>query len=354
MGRCAVGACASDFGDCDGNATNGCEADLRSALAHCGACGMGCASAPNSLVVCAARSCQRVCATGFADCDGNASNGCEVDTRTSNAHCGGCGMACANVGGAVACTAGACVVTRCDAGRADCNGNGRDGCEVTLASDPSHCGSCGNACPSVEARRLCTAGSCAPTSCRAVLQATPGLPDGRYRLDLDGGASGAARDYACDMRNGGWTYVANQVPATLLDDVLTTVNETLIGQLDRSWRLGNPEITRVRPAVAWRLSDEVQNVFVAPACVVDWSQDYIRVTTPHPCTMGYTTPALDTLVNGRWTFCSARGIGINNEGRSCSIRMNESGFGLGIGALPNGRAYTCDYNTARRVSLAFQ
>jgi hypothetical protein len=263
-------------------------------------------------------------------------------------------MACANVGGAVACTAGACAVTRCDAGRADCNGNGRDGCEVTLASDAAHCGACGNACPSVEARRLCTAGSCAPTSCRAVLQATPGLPDGRYRLDLDGDASGAARDYACDMRNGGWTYVANQVPATLLDDVLTTVNETLIGQLDRSWRLGNPEITRVRPAVAWRLSDEVQNVFVAPACVVDWSQDYIRVTTPHPCTTGYTTPALNTLVNGRWTFCSARGIGINNEGRSCSIRMNESGFGLGIGALPNGRAYTCDYNTARRVSLAFQ
>jgi hypothetical protein len=354
MGRCAVGACAADFGDCDGNATNGCEADLRSTLAHCGACGRGCASAPNSLVVCAARSCQRVCATGFADCDGDASNGCEVDTRTSNAHCGGCGMACANVGGAVACTAGACAVTRCDAGRADCNGNGRDGCEVTLASDAAHCGACGNACPSVEARRLCTAGSCAPTSCRAVLQATPGLPDGRYRLDLDGDASGAARDYACDMRNGGWTYVANQVPATLLDDVLTTVNETLIGQLDRSWRLGNPEITRVRPAVAWRLSDEVQNVFVAPACVVDWSQDYIRVTTPHPCTTGYTTPALNTLVNGRWTFCSARGIGINNEGRSCSIRMNESGFGLGIGALPNGRAYTCDYNTARRVSLAFQ
>ena len=42
----------------------------------------------------------------------------------------------------------------------------------------------------------------------------------------------------------------------------------------------------------------------------------------------------NVVVNGAWTYCSARGIGINNLGRSCSIRMNEGGFGRGVGALP--------------------
>lgn len=81
--------------------------------------------------------------------------------------------------------------------------------------------------------------------------------------------------------------------------------------------------------------------------MVDWTQDYIRVPTRHPCTTGYTTPDLSALTNGRWTFCSARGIGINNNGQSCCIRMNESGFGLGIGAQTNGRACICEYNTAQ-------
>ncbi len=34
------------------------------------------------------------CPEGFADCDGDHSNGCEVDLATSRAHCGGCGRVC--------------------------------------------------------------------------------------------------------------------------------------------------------------------------------------------------------------------------------------------------------------------
>ena len=42
----------------------------------------------------AENACTFDCAAGFADCDGAAANGCEVDLGTA-AHCGGCGAACA-------------------------------------------------------------------------------------------------------------------------------------------------------------------------------------------------------------------------------------------------------------------
>jgi len=42
-GKCAVGSCAAGFGDCDDDATTGCEADLRTSASACGACGVACA-----------------------------------------------------------------------------------------------------------------------------------------------------------------------------------------------------------------------------------------------------------------------------------------------------------------------
>src|SRR5262249_55637847 len=38
--------CVAPFADCDGNADTGCEADLSSDPAHCGACGDSCAGRP--------------------------------------------------------------------------------------------------------------------------------------------------------------------------------------------------------------------------------------------------------------------------------------------------------------------
>jgi hypothetical protein len=74
------------------------------------------------------------CTTGFADCDLAAMNGCEVDTRTTLAHCGACGRACAPPAGTGACVAGACTVASCNSGFANCNGSATDGCEASLAS----------------------------------------------------------------------------------------------------------------------------------------------------------------------------------------------------------------------------
>lgn len=49
-----------------------------------------------------------VCAVNTGDCDGVASNGCETDLRTSGAHCGACQRACGNV----QCQAGECQTER--------------------------------------------------------------------------------------------------------------------------------------------------------------------------------------------------------------------------------------------------
>jgi hypothetical protein len=42
--------------------------------------------------------CQLRCAPGFADCDGNPSNGCEANL-SSNEHCGFCGNNCTGMSG---------------------------------------------------------------------------------------------------------------------------------------------------------------------------------------------------------------------------------------------------------------
>ncbi len=161
-GSCTVGTCAAGFGDCDANPTNGCEVDVNATTAHCGACGRACASRPNGLPGCLAGACVLACLAGFSDCDGDVTTGCEVDTRVSAAHCGGCGRACAPAHATGACSAGGCSIAACESGWGDCDGVASNGCEVDLRSSTSHCGMCGNACAAGgTGASACLAGRCA-------------------------------------------------------------------------------------------------------------------------------------------------------------------------------------------------
>ncbi len=161
---CAVGSCAAPFADCDALPSTGCEANTQSDVAHCGGCNMACAARANATARCAAGACAYECATGFADCDMDPSNGCEVDTRTSLTHCGRCGGACSLANATAACTAGACAVATCNTGFGDCDGNALNGCESNTQSDVAHCGTCTTACPSrPNGAPVCVTGTCGVT-----------------------------------------------------------------------------------------------------------------------------------------------------------------------------------------------
>jgi hypothetical protein len=167
-GACTVAACNAGFGDCDGDAANGCETNLNTTPGSCGACGRGC-SVSNGTAGCAAGACTvAACATGFADCDGNPANGCEVNTLADVDHCGACGDRCALPGGTNACVRGACVVTACAAGLGDCDGNDTNGCETSISGSLAHCGACGTVCPTpTNGTASCDAGACGVASCNA-------------------------------------------------------------------------------------------------------------------------------------------------------------------------------------------
>jgi hypothetical protein len=110
------GTCNPGFGNCDNNLANGCEVNTNTSPLNCGMCGNMCPVPANGTASCALGVCSAACSAGFANCDGNLANGCEVDINTSNAHCGGCGMVCAAPANATAqCGAGRCVIT-CDNG----------------------------------------------------------------------------------------------------------------------------------------------------------------------------------------------------------------------------------------------
>lgn len=69
----------------------------------CGACGVRCA-AVNAQAACVEGKCELACLSGFADCDGHPGNGCETDLKSDRAHCGACIKSC---GGAL-CEDGRC------------------------------------------------------------------------------------------------------------------------------------------------------------------------------------------------------------------------------------------------------
>ena len=78
--------------DCDGSVDEG--FDLDTDPEHCGECGVSCVQ-PNTTSSCEAGTCRiDACAPGFDDCDRNPLTGCEVELGTSAANCGACGNPC--------------------------------------------------------------------------------------------------------------------------------------------------------------------------------------------------------------------------------------------------------------------
>ena len=194
--------CKANYDNCDGNLSNGCEP--LNDKENCGRCGNRCvgdsqcvsgectspSGCENGKVPCAAggqsvcldlasvnmQSCS-ACIDGFANCDNDLSNGCESNTRTDPAHCGGCGRICEDT-----CINSTCQQTcdashqcsnsgveycidssmhldaceTCSSNYGNCDANWTNGCETDLLSDANHCGSCENNCEG----KVCVNGHC--------------------------------------------------------------------------------------------------------------------------------------------------------------------------------------------------
>ncbi len=163
-GLCAV-TCREGFADCDDDRTNGCEVNLLSNVKSCGECGKVCSALPGNSANCKGGLCgETQCPAGRADCSDEGPDTCETNTTSDVMNCGGCGIACVAKDADVACVNGQCAITSCKPGFADCSGGAADGCETSTASDKNNCGACGVVCGTQNASATtCSAGVCRPT-----------------------------------------------------------------------------------------------------------------------------------------------------------------------------------------------
>ncbi|MSP60581.1 MAG: hypothetical protein EXR72_09625 [Myxococcales bacterium] len=170
--KCAMGMCTpkcnAGFADCNAMYPDGCEINTSSSMANCGGCGMACAAVMNGTPTCATGMCKiDRCNMPFADCDGDYKTDCEINTALDPKNCGVCSKACPAVdNGAPGCTIGGKCVTVCSPGFADCDTNYNNGCEIELAKNVSHCGKCGTPCKVVaNATSACSMSPCAVGVC---------------------------------------------------------------------------------------------------------------------------------------------------------------------------------------------
>jgi len=182
-GKCGKRKCEisfpSNYMDCDGDidlpSSNGCESS-NSSPDSCGACGNACGPDQQcqgnevGTFFCACPEGETYCGDICLDIDGHSFclTGKCTDIASDRENCGACKHACpqslATTPLTVAtCTFGTCG-TECVQGRADCNGNPADECEVDTNSDPRNCGGCGVVCDAV-AGQACVGGRCVVEPC---------------------------------------------------------------------------------------------------------------------------------------------------------------------------------------------
>ena len=168
LSACGKLKCSGGFGDCNldlnkGCLSDGCESDLNHDVNNCGACGVKCGPQQECRDDGFGPQCLDTCAKANQT---QCSSGCR-DLVSDRFNCGACGNTCPNPRAhqVAGCSKGFCKV-ECIPGFADCNGDPSDGCEVDLSVHPANCGACGHAC-NFGAGQPCIEGKCLMVECDA-------------------------------------------------------------------------------------------------------------------------------------------------------------------------------------------
>jgi hypothetical protein len=107
------------------------------------------------------------CNSPYQNCDGQYTSGCNIDLATDPEHCGSCGNPCTVMNGTASCTGGTCTIASCNLPHQNCDGKYSSGCNINLDTDPQNCGTCGNKCSAPNATSTCNIGTCAIAQCSA-------------------------------------------------------------------------------------------------------------------------------------------------------------------------------------------
>jgi serine/threonine protein kinase len=147
-------ACDRGFKLCEGRCASIDRPDRGCGEQACHAC-----TVPNATARCnRSHACDiAVCYPGYQDCNGEGRDGCETNVRTDPDNCGACGRKCPSLPHAERGCGDTCTIWRCQPGHRDCDGEVANGCEVSVVDDPANCGACGRACG---AHETCRNGSC--------------------------------------------------------------------------------------------------------------------------------------------------------------------------------------------------
>ncbi len=137
------GVCSAGKKSCLGGCVAASDPDYGCASTTCDPCDLPKASASCVEGTCAVAACY----PGRADCNGDPRDGCEADLEENAQTCGGCGNACSALHATPACRKSVCAIGACNDGFADCNGKLADGCETELGTS-TNCGGCGASCTS--------------------------------------------------------------------------------------------------------------------------------------------------------------------------------------------------------------
>jgi uncharacterized lipoprotein NlpE involved in copper resistance len=199
------------------------------------------------------------------------------------------------------------------------------------------------------------------SSCNAYLNPTAPYSysgdtgDGLYRISV-GGTTYATR---CDMTTdgGGWTLLGNQVTGSLFPGNTTSDVGTPSGSTTTTWRYGNTKVQALQAKQFYRLtsvnpstSARIDNVYFSSSCVINyadtWNQTNSTNSMPASCRTPFTSTALSATFVNSGAVVSAAGIGTNNSGSFCSMRMASA-----VSSGNNGGAYDCTLGQANTVQL---